>query len=251
MPRDASVDDGASERHADDAVITNFRKSLSRSGGGGGVSLHIDAAVAAEFGLDENTEVAVDVLEEDGDVAFRITDIPAGFTRAALREHANQQGWEETDSYEDEAEWSLTYRDPTDLVRIEVDSTTRIDGAVVNNVFVHGVPIEVDEDLDRYKALCAVAMRKDLRVRVRDSEGYWARLQSAADGETDDAPDDVTFEQLLDATDWVTTQLVDERASLNTSLEEISTVVHSIRSAMNEYYDATQPDESADSRSAE
>lgn len=232
-PDTASRPDGQDSDN--ERVLRSFQKGLSTSGGGSGVSLHIDADLASELHLDSNTEVKIDVVEKDGDVNLRISDIPAGFTLAALREYAERIGWTETDSYVAEDEWSLTYRDPTELVRVEVDSTTHIDDAVVNNVFIQGEPVDIGEDLERYRDLCVAATRKDLRVRVRDSEGLWQRLHSSADHDTDDAPDESTFQQLLKVADSVQVQLVKEMASLNTTLEEISGTVNDIRAVMEEH----------------
>lgn len=224
------------DRRESDAgtVLRSFRKELSRSGGGDGVALYIDGDLARELHLDPATEVEVDVIERDGDVDLRIGGVPAGFTRVALREYAERRGWTETDSYVADGEWSLTYRDPTGLVRVEVDSTTHVDGLVANNVFVQGEPVAVGEDRQRYRAVRAAAEGADLRVRVRDSEGLWQRLRGSADHEVDEVPDEPTLRQLQRAADSVRVQLVREMASLNTTLEEIGETVERIRSVMEE-----------------
>lgn len=218
-----------------DEVLRKFRKSLTPSGSGGGVALHIDAEVAHEYHLDPDTEVEVDIVEEAGDVSFQIRDIPVGFTRTDLYEFSEQRGWERVDEYETDEEWSVTFRCSKGLVRVEIDSTTHVDGAVVNNVFIHGPAVEVDESLDRYEKLCADAYRNDLRVRVRDSEGLWQRLRSSAEFSTDDAPTDDTFRQLLNASETVTVQLVKEMASLNTTLDEIGDAVDRIQDVVSDY----------------
>lgn len=219
------------------SVLRSFRKRLSRSGGGSGVSLHIDADLAGELRLDPDTEVTVDVVETDGDVTLRVSDVPAGFSRAALREYADGLGWTETDSYVADDEWSLTYRDPTGLVRVEVDSTTHVDGSVVNNVFVQSEPVDVAEDPARYRALREAADGSGLRVRVRDSEGLWQRLRSSADHDAGGSPDEQTLRQLLAVADGVRVQVVDEMASLNTTLEEVGETVGDVRAVMEEHGD--------------
>lgn len=225
------------DRHESDerTVLRSFRKELSRSGGGDGVALYIDGDLARELHLDPATEVEVDVIERDGDVNLRIGGVPAGFTRVALREYAERRGWTETDSYLADGEWSLTYRDPTGLVRVEVDSTTHVDGSVANNVFVRGESIEVGEDRERYRDLRATADSEGLGVRVRDSEGLWQRLRGSADHDAGEAPDESTLRQLQRAADTVRIQLVREMASLNTTLEEIGKTVEGIRSVMEAY----------------
>jgi hypothetical protein len=239
MTEQGAINHGSKDKEENDAVLRKFRKSLSQSGSGGGVSLHFDADLASELKLNPDTEVEVDVVEEDGDITLEIRDIPAGFTREALKEYAEHVGWEETDSYLSEEEWSLTYRDQSGLVRIEVDSTTRINGDMVNNLFIQGEPIELDGDIERYKDLCMAANGTSLRVRVRDSEGLWQRLQSSSEHDTDDAPDEETFQQLMNASDTVSVQLVTEMASLQATLEEVSNAVEQIRDAMKQYEDLT------------
>lgn len=247
MVEHGTGNEGGPVTDREEAVLRQFRKALSSSGGGGGVSLHFDADIARELRLDPNTQVHVDVLEEDGDVTMKIRGIPAGFTEAAFQEYAEEHGWKETDAFRDGDRWSHTYRDSTGLVRVEMDSQTRIDGAVVNNVFVQSDPIEVDADLERYKNLCMAAIGKDLRVRVRDSDGLWQRLRSSHGHETDDAPDRETFQQLLNATDRVSVQLVKEMPSLRTTLTDIGEAVDSIRTIMLEYVtDVETPSENPD-----
>lgn len=199
--------------------VRRFQRKLSRSGSGGGVSLHFDADFAAEYELDPDTEVDVQVIEEDGDIAFKIGDIPAGFTYEDLKAFADDHGWEETDKYVDSNEWYLTYRNGNGNVRIEIDSETRINGSVMNNVVIQSIPIEISGDLELYNRMCAVASRKDIRIRINDSQGLWQRLQGSADHDTDAAPDEETFMQLSDVSEEITAQLVCQRSSLNTSLE--------------------------------
>lgn len=206
------------------------------SGSSDGVALHFDAGFAAEYGLDADTEVKIKIVEKDGDVTFEIDNIPAGFTSDELREFADREGWEKTDEYvdPDADEWYLTYRSSEGTVRIEIDSESRIDGTVVNNVSIEGDPIEVTDDYDTFARLCTAAQRKEVRVRVDDSEGYWERLKASATRDTDDIPDEATFEQLSETADTVVAQLVCQKTSLNTSLEDLEAVVD----AMEEAYDS-------------
>lgn len=213
--------------------VDSFSKELSSSGQSDGVALHFDAAFASEYGLDPDTEVEVKVIEKDGDVAFEIENIPAGFTSDELREFAERQDWEKTDEYinPDADEWYLTYRSSEGDVRIEIDSESRINGNVVNNVVIEGDPINVTDDYDKFARLCAAAQRKEARVRVDDSEGNWERLKASATRDTDDIPDEETFEQLSEAADTVVAQLVCQKTSLNTSLRDLKEVVDAIEEA--------------------
>jgi hypothetical protein len=213
--------------------VDSFSKELSPSGNSDGVALHFDAAFASEYGLDPDTEVEVKVVEKDGDIAFEIENIPAGFTSDELREFAEGQGWEKTDEYinPDADEWYLTYRNSEGNVRIEIDSESRINGNVVNNVIIEGNTIDVTGDYDKFARLCAAAQRKEARVRVDDSEGNWERLKASVTRDTDDIPDEETFEQLSEVTDTVVAQLVCQKTSLNTSLKDLKEVVDAIEEA--------------------
>ena len=224
----ATDEDGA-------AVIRSYKKKLKQRGGGSGVDLHFDSEVAEALKMDPDTEVEVSVVDKGGDVKVVLNNIPAGFTRETFEEFANKHEWTETSRFDVDDDWSLTYRDSTGEVRIEVDSTTQIDGEVVNNIFIEGPEVPVDEDLETYSDLCMKANQKDLRVRVRDSEGLWQRLQSSTDYDTDDAPDEETFRQLINAADRVTVQLTTELATLSTSLQEIENAVEGIQEMTKEY----------------
>lgn len=217
------------------AVIRSYKKMLKQSGGGSGVSLHFDSEVAEALKMDPDTEVEVSVVDEGGDVKVILNGIPAGFTRETFEEFADKHDWTETSSFDVDDDWSLTYRDATGDVRIEVDSTTQIDGEVVNNIFIEGPEVPVEEDLETYSDLCMTAVQKDLRVRVRDSEGLWQRLQASTDHDTDDAPDEETFRQLISAADRVTVQFTTELATLTTSLKEIENAVEDIQETIRDY----------------
>lgn len=209
----------------------SFSKELSASGSGGGVSLHFDASFASEYGLDPDTQVKVDVIEKDGgDVAFEISNIPAGFTHDELVDFADAQRWEKTDEYidSDSNEWYLTYRNEKGNVRIELDSEAQIDDGVVNNVIIQGDPVDVTGDYSKLATLCTAAERKDLRVRVDDTKGVWQRLQSSPHRDTDNIPDKETFTQLSDRAEKVTAQLVSQRTSLNTTLADLKKTVNAI-----------------------
>jgi exonuclease VII small subunit len=226
-------DTGGQTEDKEKEPVDSFSKELSSSGLSDGVALHFDAGFASEYGLDPDTEVEVKVVEKDGDVAFEIDNIPAGFTSDELRTFAGHQDWEKTDEYinPDADEWYLTYRSNDGNVRIEIDSESRINGNVVNNVVIEGDPIDVTGDYDTFARLCAAAQRKEIRVKVDDSEGNWERLKASAANDTDDIPDEQTFEQLSDAADAVVAQLVCQKTSLNTSLRDLKEVVDAIKEA--------------------
>jgi hypothetical protein len=214
--------------------VERFSKELTQSGGSSdGVALHFDAAFASEYGLDSDTEVEVNVVEKDGDITFEIKNIPAGFTSEELREFAEFHNWEKTDEYinPDANEWYLTYRSSERTVWIEIDSESRINGNVVNNVVIEGNPVDVTGDYEKFARLCVAAQRKEARVKVNDSEGYWERLKASATRDTDDIPDQETFEQLSEATDTVIAQLVRQKTSLNTSLRDLKDIVDAIEEA--------------------
>lgn len=215
-----------SDRDEETSVDT-FQKKLSASGSGEGVSLHFDADFATRYGLTSDLEVDVEVVERDGDVLFEIGNIPAGFSHEKLQAFAEDQNWMQTDRYVDSDEWYLTYRNHSGNVRIELDSVTQINGVLVNNIVVQSDPIETSEDRDRYNRLCAIAQQKDLRVRVDDSQGLWQRLK-ASEKDTDDAPDGETFQQLISTAETVTVQLVCQRSSVNTSLDDLKEIVDQI-----------------------
>lgn len=225
---------GRTDTESETAIIRSYKKKLSESGSGSGVALHFEAEIAEDLKMDADTEVEVSVVDEDGDVKVVLNDIPAGFTKETFEEFAEKHGWEETDRMELDDEWSLTYRDQTRNVRIEVDSTTRINGDIVNNIFIEGPEIPVKEDLEGYRDLCVKAVQKDLRVRVRDSDGLWQRLQNSNEHDTDDAPDEETFRQLVRTTDRVTVQLTTELATLTTSLAEVERAVAAIGTTVEE-----------------
>jgi hypothetical protein len=221
----------------DTVAVEQFQKRLSTSGSGGGVALHFDAEFAAEYELDPDTEVVVEVIEREGDVTFQIEGIPAGFTHEDLVAYAERCSWERTDRYVDEErnEWFLTYRTSDGSVAIEIDSESQIDGNVVNNVTIRSDPIEVTGDFDRYDSLCGVAQRKDLDLTVDDSEGLWQRLRAHGRSDVDDAPDRDTFAQLSDAADRVSVRFVDNRSSLNTTLEAIGRRTRQIQDAYSQF----------------
>ncbi|PSP38202.1 hypothetical protein BRC71_05890 [Halobacteriales archaeon QH_7_65_31] len=231
MPRETegTEHDGGLREHA----VEQFSKPLSKSGSSDGVALHIDSSTAKRYGLDPDTKVDVRVVEIDGDIEFRIGNIPAGFTLEDLETFADSAGWEQTDRYADDSEWYLTYRNPTGNVRIEIDSEAWIAGSAANNVEVETDPIDVTGDIDRYRQLQAVAHRKHLRVSVDDSEGNWQRLRSSPNYETDDGPDPETLEQ-LSTRGTVSAKLVCYRTSLNTSLQELQATVSAMESALAE-----------------
>lgn len=214
--------------------LEHFRKSLNQSGGGDGVSLHIDGNVAKEYRLHSETEVDVDVIEEDGDVNFKFS-VPAGFTREDLQQLADEEDWELTDKYEADDDWSVTYRNPSGLVRVAVDSHTHVNDTAVNNVFIQSDSIPLSRDLTRYTELCKTARDANLRVQIDDSEGMWQRLRSSAQHDTDDAPSEETFVQLLDVSECVSAQLVKEMPSLHTTLDDVKETVKQVDSAMREY----------------
>lgn len=222
-------DEHATKEEDETVVIKSYRKKLQESGNSSGVALHFDADVAKSLKMDPNTEVEVSVVDEDGDIKVVLNNIPAGFTRETFEEFATKHDWTQTSSLNVGDDWSLTYRDSTGDVRIEVDSTTQVDREVVNNIFIEGPEVPVEEDLEAYRDLCMIANQKDLRVRVRDSDGLWQRLKASTNHNTDDAPDEETFQQLIDATDRVTVQLTTELATLTTSLDEIERVVKAIQ----------------------
>jgi hypothetical protein len=220
------------ERDHEGAPVQKVTKELHERGSG--VSLHFDASFAAEYHLDPETEVVVEVVEDDGDVSFQIGGIPAGFTYEDLVEFADNRGWSISDEFvdEDRNEWFLTYRTATGAVAVEIDSESQIDGNVVNNVTIRSDPVDVTGDFKTYGTLCAAAQRTGTRVSIEDSVGAWERLRSAPESDADDAPDRETFEQLSDVADTVTVQLVDHRSSLNTTLEEIGKTADGIEEAI-------------------
>jgi len=224
----------------DGPTVDRFRKKLSASGGGGGVSLHFDAGFAAEYHLDSGTEVDVQVVEENGDVSFRIGNIPAGFTYDDLKELGEKQNWETTDEYasEDEDEWYLTYRNEQGNVRVQIDSESQVNGSTVNNVVIQGDPMDVTDDMDLYNRLCAMAQRKELRVRVSDSKGLWQQLRASVDYDTDDAPSEEAFGQLSNAAEEVSARLICQRTSLKTTVGDLKQIVGRIETAYEELDDS-------------
>jgi hypothetical protein len=235
MNRSAEVSDREEQNEMHDQPVQKFRKKLAKSGSSGGVSLHFNADFAAQYGLDADTEVDVEVVERDGDVEFRIGNIPAGFTFEELEDFAESHQWEETDRYVDDTEWYLTYRNSTGDVRVEIDSEARINGSAVNNVIVESNPIEVTGDMAKYNRVCAAAQRKDLDVHVTDSKGLWQRLRASRERDTDDAPDEKVFQQLSSQAERVTAQFVCQRTSLNTSLEQLGEIVAKTQDAIEEF----------------
>lgn len=228
----------------DDEPIKEFVQEFSKSGGGSGVSLHFDAEMAEQYRLDSDTEVNVKVCEEDGDVYFRIDAIPAGFTAEKFKEFANTHEWREIDAQEyKDGEWHLTYRDHSGRVSIEMRSKSRIDGAPINNVIVESDPVVIDDDsLEQYSAFCTMAVRKGLDVKIKDSEGIWPQLGNSIDHDTDDAPEPETLEQLVNAVDTVTVQLISRHASIHTTLEDIATAVSDISDALKKFYNESECD---------
>ena len=216
--------------------VDKFSKRLTTSGSGDGVSLHFDARFAAEYGLDSDTEVEVNVVEKEGDVTFEIENIPAGFTSDELRAFADRQKWEITDEYADPDtnEWYLTFRSNEGCVRIEIDSESQINGAVMNNVVIEGDPLDVTGDYEKFTQLCHAAQRKEVRVKLDDSDGLWGRLKASASEDTEDIPDKETFSQLSEAADTVIAQLISQKTSLNTSLEDLRKIVNAFEEAYNE-----------------
>ena len=201
-----------------------------------GMALYFPSGFVNEYRLDSETEVDVQVVEEDGDMTIKIKNLPAGFTYDDLKEFADTQGWEEIDEYAEEEtdEWYLTYRNREENVRIEIDSEAQIDGSAVNNVIIHSEPMDVTGDVGRYNRLLAIARRKDLRVQVTDSQGLWQRLRSSAELDTDDAPDEETFQQISDTADRITAEFVCHRSSMKTSLADLKRLVGKVEEAYDE-----------------
>jgi len=234
MTGDDSVN---TDKQDSDRPIKEFGKKLSRSGSGSGVSLHFDADIAERYGLDDDTEVSVKVCENGGDVYFRIGSIPAGFTAEEFRRFADKHDWNDLDAMEfDDGEWYLTYEDHSGLVNIDIDFTSRVDGAAVNNVIVTGKRITLHEDsLESYQALCLAAVQKDLDIRVEDDRGLWPQLKSSVNHDTDDAPEKETLQQLLTKCERVSIQLISRHASIHTTLDELADVVRKIRDVMKDF----------------
>lgn len=215
----------------EEELVQTERKVLRERGGG--VSLHFDASFAADYNLDPETEVSVNVFETDGKVAFEISDIPAGFDYEELVAFATERDWTTSDEYVDEArdEWFLTYRTESGSVAVEIDSESHINGNIVNNVTIRGDPVDVTGDYERYTDMCAAAQRVDATVDVADSAGAWERLRGSAESTVGDAPDRETFDQLSEAAETVTGRLVHSCSSLHTTLETIGRVTERIDSA--------------------
>jgi len=216
--------------------VDHFRKKLSASGSGAGVSLHFDADFATTYHLDPDTVVDVQVVDENGDVALKIGNIPAGFSYEDLTAFADRQGWKPIDDFADEEpdEWHLTYRNSNENVRIEIDSESQINGRIVNNVVIEGDPVTVTKDMELYRRLCAAASRyTNLCVQVNDSKGLWQNLRRSSNHDSDDVPSEETLNQLCTAAEKVTAQLVCQRTSLKTTLSEIEVIVSEIEMASN------------------
>ena len=222
---------GAKLVETEGKLVQTERKVLRERGGG--VSLHFDASFAADYNLDPETEVSVEVVETDGKVAFEISDIPTGFDYDELVAFAAERNWTTSDEYvdEDRDEWFLTYRTESGSVAVEIDSESHIDGNIVNNVTVRGDPIDVTGDYDRYGEVCAAAQRVDATVDVADSAGAWERLRGSTESTVGDAPDPETFDQLSEAAETVTARLVHTCSSLHTTLETIGRVTQRIDDA--------------------
>jgi hypothetical protein len=219
---------------SDETPLDEFNKKLSKSGSGGGVSLHFNASVAEQYHLNEDTDVTVRVCEEDGAVYFRIDPGTTGFTNDEFRGFAQTYDWTLLQSQEfEEGEEYLRFEDHSKNVTVDLKPTSRVNGAVLNDVMIRSVPIELTEDtLDRYEELCVAAMRKGLDVQIDDSEGYWSQLQASPNHPTDDAPDTETLQQLVARAETVTARLVSRRARVHTSLEEVAEDVAAIRQGM-------------------
>lgn len=221
----------------DEKLIREFVQKFSESGGGSGVSLHFDAETARQYRLDPDTEVNVKVCEDEGDVYFRIDAIPAGFTMDKLKEFAKTHNWEEVDArVYDDGDWYLKYQDQSGYATIKMRSKAQIDGALINNVIIESKPIVLSDDaIDQYNAICTAAVRKELDVKIDDSEGLWPRLETSIRHDTDDAPSLETLKQLVEKAEIVTLQLVSRRTSVQTTLEEIAKDVSDIRDVMGEF----------------
>ena len=224
--------DGSNE---EEQPVEQFQERFQQRGSG--LALYFPARFVNEYRLDADTEVDVQVVEEDGDMTIKIKNLPAGFTYDDLKEFASAQGWEKTDEYAEEEtdEWYLTYRNTDGNVRIEIDSEAQIGGGTVNNVVIRSDSVDVTGDVDRYNRLLAIAQRKDLRVQVIDDQGLWQRLRSAAELDTDDAPDEETFQQISHTADRVTAEFVCHRSSMKTSLDDLRTIVEKIEEACEEF----------------
>lgn len=232
------TDGGLHERDGlgeEEQPIEQFQERFQQRGSG--MALYFPARFVNEYRLDTETEVDVQIVEEDGDMTIKIKNLPAGFTYDGLKEFADTRGWEKTDEYakEETDEWYLTYRNVDGSVRVEIDSEAQIDGSAVNNVVIHSDPVDVTGDVDRYNRLLAIAQRKDLRVQVTDDQGLWQRLRSAAELDTDDAPDEETFQQISSTADRVTAEFVCQRSSMKTSLDDLRKIVEKIEEACEEF----------------
>lgn len=230
----------------DGIVLREMTTTLSRSGSGSGVSVHIDSGFASQFNLEPGTEFTIEAREQDGDVQFSVEETPTGFTLDEFRAFAADNDWDSPHGEQSVGETQrLSYLDPSGCVRTSMRSPGHVGDMPIDNVTVEGRPVRLAADpADRYQELLATAQQKGLDVQVTDSDGLWQQLKASSAHETDETPDLETIEQLVARTDEVTVQFVWTARSAETNLESVGGAVADIRDALDGL--AVDPDPEGD-----
>lgn len=215
-------------------TLKEVTKSLYRSGPGG-LAIHVDKRDAEEFRLGAGDTVTIKFVADCGKFYMVTeTEIDAGFDRAEVRRFSEQRDWILVDSYEEEDEWSFTFKVEDGPIHITIESPVCVDGAFVNDVLIEGPALPLSSENNHYEQLLAIADEsEDLQLRVRDSEGLWQRFSAKGDWPSQDPPDVETLEQLLSVSDFVSARIVATGCSMDMDVEQIGSLVDTLKEKMN------------------
>lgn len=221
----------------DNEVVDRFEKSPQPSGGGDGVSVHIDSNTATALGLTPDDDITIELVTRDGKPELRITDLPGGFSEDEFLNLADERDWEHLVSSEDvirgdeaPTEWGHTFKTDDDIT-IEADELTFIDGLPLNNVFVKTDLITFD-DVDTYRKCLDIAEEDDqVYITVTDPDHLLTRLSTHIDSDIEDPPRPETVRMALEKYDRIAVQFCDVGCSFEIGLNEVGSMVDRVRSA--------------------
>lgn len=198
-------------------TLERFHRRLSK--GGGGTVLYLPADLARSFHLEPGTPVEMDVEIVDGGLQLSVRPQPR-FSREELTQLAEEEGWEMiADEDRGNDERSLEF-ETAHKVRVRVESKLVIGNRPVNNVFVEGPALPLDDE-GTYNRLRRLATENDLSIDVYDEEGLWERLVTSNVLTPSDPPEPEQMATFLNATSPISISFVHRGSTLALSLSHL------------------------------